>query len=207
MKATISIGFPADDSRSASWLSQVRERILTLLPDAHIEVTAEDEAGVDIDGIRIEKCGAFPETWEVEACALRAREPRHLLFADEHNATHSQIAEALARSLAPASVRVSSAGVEPTAPDPALGELLEEIDLPVGTPRASGLGEADAADADAWICLDPQARAAARAPRHAAIVHWPLPDPGGDPGALRVLRDRLVERMVYLFSAWPGGAR
>ncbi|MGD8602060.1 MAG: arsenate reductase ArsC, partial [Gemmatimonadota bacterium] len=52
--------------------------------------------------------------WEADAHRLGQAEPRHILFLCVANSARSQMAEGIARSMAPAGVRVSSAGSEPT---------------------------------------------------------------------------------------------
>ncbi len=51
--------------------------------------------------------------WEQEAARIRAARPHHILFLCVANSARSQMAEGIARSLAPVSVKVSSAGSKP----------------------------------------------------------------------------------------------
>jgi len=54
------------------------------------------------------------DEWRTEAEALRAKRPRHILFLCVANSARSQMAEGIARSLAPPEVKVSSAGSSPS---------------------------------------------------------------------------------------------
>ena len=51
--------------------------------------------------------------WEQDVAALRKLRPRHILFLCVQNSARSQLAEGVARFLAPAGVTVSSAGSSP----------------------------------------------------------------------------------------------
>jgi len=55
-------------------------------------------------------------TWETEAAELKRLRPRHFLFLCVANSARSQIAEGVDRSLAPAGVKISSAGSASTPP-------------------------------------------------------------------------------------------
>ena len=57
--------------------------------------------------------------WRTEAAELRAMQPRHILFLCVANSARSQMAEGIARSLAPQGVKVSSAGSSPRLRPPA----------------------------------------------------------------------------------------
>ena len=51
--------------------------------------------------------------WEREAERLRTAKPRHVLFLCVANSARSQMAEGIARSLAPSGMTISSAGSQP----------------------------------------------------------------------------------------------
>jgi hypothetical protein len=57
-------------------------------------------------------------SWEHEAAQLRGARPRHLLFLCVANSARSQMAEGIARALAPASMKISSAGSRPSRLNP-----------------------------------------------------------------------------------------
>ena len=72
--------------------------------------------------------GAAPR-WLLEAAVLRALQPRHLLFLCVANSARSQLAEGLARSLAPSGVRISSAGSQPGQLRPEAAQVLAELGI------------------------------------------------------------------------------
>jgi arsenate reductase len=149
-----------------------------------------------------------PPSWLIEAGVLRGLAPKHLLFLCVANSARSQIAEALARSMAPGEMRVSSAGSEPTRLRPEAVQVLEEIGVATGGQHAKGVeaieGEVEAvitlcAEEVCPVWLTPARR-----------VHWGLPDPavvvgGGERRleAFREVRDELRRRLGVLFSS-PG---
>jgi arsenate reductase len=155
-----------------------------------------------------DKEGVRPEWW-VEARTLRAIAPRHVLFLCVANSARSQMAEALARSLVPARVKISSAGSAPSRVNPFAIRALEEIGIDSSAQRSKGLEEIrqDAGpDVDAVITLCAEEvcpvwlGAAHR-------VHWPLPDPAAATGSdeeildsFRVVRDDLRRRLSALFG-------
>ena len=68
-------------------------------------------------------------TWEAEAAELRALQPTHFLFLCVANSARSQMAEGIARSLAPAGVKISSAGSAPSKVNPFAIRVLAEIGI------------------------------------------------------------------------------
>ena len=145
------------------------------------------------------------DEWRAEAEALRRAAPRHVLFLCVANSARSQMAEAIARSLAPAEVRVSSAGSAPTAVRPEALAVLAEIGLDASGQRSKGVDDVERpVDAVITLCaeevcplwLEPAAR-----------LHWGLPDPAAVQGtreerleAFRAVRDELQRRLVVLFG-------
>ncbi len=140
---------------------------------------------------------------------LRERKPEHILFLCVANSARSQMAEGVARSLAPAGVRISSAGSEPTSVRPPAVEALREVGIDISGHRSKGVTEVDrTVDAVITLCaeevcpvwLDDVIR-----------VHWGLPDPAAVVGsdeqvldAFRGVRDELQTRLRVLFADWGG---
>ncbi|MGZ9135659.1 MAG: arsenate reductase ArsC, partial [Candidatus Deferrimicrobiaceae bacterium] len=96
---------------------------------------------------------ARPEEWRAEAEAMRAKRPRHILFLCVANSSRSQMAEGIARSLAPLGVKVSSAGSSPAPVHPRAIQVLKEIGIDISGHRSKGLDSIDAGSIDAVITL------------------------------------------------------
>jgi molybdopterin-guanine dinucleotide biosynthesis adapter protein len=146
------------------------------------------------------------EEWRVEAETLRDRRPRHILFLCVANSARSQIAEGIARSLAPPGVKVSSAGSSPASVRPQAIRVLEEIGIDISGHRSKGIDSIDAGSVDAVITLC----AEEVCPVFLGKAHrlkWGLPDPAGITGAeearlnaFRSVRDELLIRLKFLFG-------
>ncbi len=109
---------------------------------------------------------------EALACAAA---PRHVLFLCVANSARSQMAEGIARALAPEGVRVSSAGSEPTSLRPEAVEALREIGIDISGHRSKGMDEVERpVDAVVTLCAE-EVCPAWLGP--ALRVHWGLPDP------------------------------
>ena len=143
--------------------------------------------------------------WQGEAEALRALRPRHILFLCVANSARSQMAEAVARHLAPPDVRISSAGSVPTSVRPEAIRVLEEIGIDASGQRSKGVDEITR-DVDAVITLC----AEEVCPVWLGATHrvrWGLPDPAAVEGdeearldAFRSVRDELVRRLRVVFG-------
>lgn len=143
--------------------------------------------------------------WAFEAALLRALGPKHLLFLCVANSARSQIGEGLARSLAPADVRISSAGSEPTRVRPQAIEVLREVGIDASGHESNGVDDIErTVDAVITLCAEEVCPVwLGKADR----LHWGLPDPAGssdDPDqelqAFRDVRDELSSRLRVLFE-------
>jgi arsenate reductase len=150
----------------------------------------------------------------VDAERIRAMRPRHVLFVCVANTSRSQMAATIARALAPAAVKVSSAGTRPAPIHPLAVEVLAELGFDVRGASSRHLDELAAEDVDLLVNLCDE-DVGASFPGKALRVHWPLPDPtqvtGSDAArleAFRNLRDELVRRLALAFgttrAAHPG---
>ena len=149
---------------------------------------------------------ARPEEWRTEAEALRAKRPRHILFLCVANSARSQMAEGIARSLAPRGLMVSSAGSSPASVHPQAIQALKEIGIDISGHRSKGLDTIDAGSVDAMITLCAEEVCPVFL-GEADRVHWGLPDPAAVTGteearlnAFRSVRDELHRRMKVLFG-------
>src|SRR5919204_6431098 len=145
-------------------------------------------------------------SWKAEAEALRAARPRHVLFLCVANSARSQMAEGIARSLAPADVKISSAGSRPSKVNPFAIRALDEIGIDIRGHRSKSVDEIDPADVDTVITLCAEEVCPAFLGK-AHRVHWGLPDPAGAGSteeeqfqAFRNVRDELRRRLSVLFG-------
>ena len=146
------------------------------------------------------------ENWTHEADSLRELAPRGILFLCVANSARSQMAEGIARSMAPDGIEVFSAGSNPGTLNPLAVRALAEIDIDISLHRSKGIPEipADRVDAVITLCAEEVCPAwLGRAQR----LHWGLPDPAADVGddAARLrsfcsVRDELVRRLGRLFG-------
>jgi thioredoxin type arsenate reductase len=149
---------------------------------------------------------ALPADWRTEAAELRAKHPRHILFLCVANSARSQMAEGIARSLAPKGVRVSSAGSSPASVRPQAIQVLNEIGIDISGHRSKGMDSIDAGSVDAVITLCAEEICPVFLGK-AVRIHWGLPDPAGVTGteetrlnAFRTVRDELRRRLKVLFG-------
>ncbi|MFQ5747042.1 MAG: arsenate reductase ArsC [Gemmatimonadota bacterium] len=136
-----------------------------------------------------------------------------MLFLCVGNSARSQIAEGLARALAPDGVRISSAGSRPSRVRPEAVRALAEIGIDAAGQRSKGIedvtavverGEAPPVDAVLTLCAEEVCPAWLGDARRA---HWPLPDPAAAAGsdearleAFRAARDILRPHLEALFG-------
>jgi protein-tyrosine-phosphatase len=127
-----------------------------------------------------------------------------LLFLCVANSARSQMAEAIARSLAPPGTQVWSAGSRPTRIRPEALTVLREIGLDTAGQRAKALGEIPAAEVDTVVTLCAEEECPAWL-GPAQRLHWALPDPAAVQGsegerldAFRGVRDELRSHIAAL---------
>ena len=132
-----------------------------------------------------------------------------ILFLCVQNSARSQLAEAIARNLAPSGVAVFSAGSEPYRVRPQAVQVLEEIGLDTSEHRSKSVAEipADRVRLVVTLCSEEVCPAF---PGEVERQHWPLQDPAAvtDPpeatlDAFRAIRDQLRERIAHLVATHP----
>lgn len=146
------------------------------------------------------------DDWRKEAACLREAAPRHVLFLCVANSARSQMAEGIARSLAPAGVKVASAGSVPTSVRPEAVTVLREIGIDIGAQRSKGVDDIErSVDAVITLCAEEVCPVWLG---DATRAHWALPDPASVTGsdadrldAFRGVRDELARRLRVLFAA------
>ena len=125
-----------------------------------------------------------------------------ILFLCVKNSARSQMAEGLARSLAPPGYRFLSAGSNPGAVNPLAIQALAEQQIDISTQRAKGLASVplDAVDTIVTLCAE---EVCPVVPAQVRRLHWPLPDPKDLP-SFRTVRDELRRRLPRLWERDQG---
>ena len=130
-----------------------------------------------------------------------------VLFLCVANSARSQMAEGLARSLAPAELKVWSAGSRPTSVRPEAIAVLAELGIDISHHRSKAVAEIPADEVDTVITLCGEEECPLFL-GNATRLHWGLPDPAAVAGteterldAYRQTRDELVERVTALLAA------
>jgi arsenate reductase len=145
------------------------------------------------------------DRWQAEAEHLRSLAPRSYLFLCVANSARSQMAEGLARSLAPEGVTVASAGSEPSHVRPEAIQALAELDIDLSGHHSKSVNDIPPASVEAVITLCAEEVCPVWL-GEAVRVHWGLPDPAAVEGegrldAFRAARDELRRRFTLLFRA------
>jgi arsenate reductase len=146
------------------------------------------------------------ETWQVEAEELRRQAPRHVLFLCVANSARSQMAEGIARSLAPSGVTVSSAGSKPSRVNPLAIRALDEIGIDIRSHQSKSVDSISPEGVDTVITLCAEEVCPVFLGK-ARRIHWGLPDPAGAGStaeeqlqAFRDVRDELRRRLSVVFG-------
>jgi arsenate reductase (thioredoxin) len=145
-------------------------------------------------------------SWQEEADELRRLAPRHVLFLCVANSARSQMAEGIARSLAPAGVTVSSAGSMPSRVNPLAIRALDEIGIDIRGHLSKGVDTIPPHGVEAVITLCAEEVCPVFLGK-ARRVHWGLPDPAGHGAteeaqlqSFREVRDELRRRLAVVFA-------
>jgi protein-tyrosine-phosphatase len=127
---------------------------------------------------------------------------RGILFLCVANSARSQMAEGIARSVAPPGLRVWSAGSRPTRVRPEAVAVLREIGIDISLHRSKAVAEIPASEVDTVITLCAEEECPLFLGR-ATRLHWSLPDPAAVAGsdedrlaAFRRTRDELQRRIA-----------
>ncbi len=129
-----------------------------------------------------------------------------ILFLCVANSARSQIAEGVARSMAPTGVEVWSAGSRPTSVRPEAIAVLREIGLDISSHRSKAVEEIPASEVDTVVTLCGEEECPLFLGK-ATRLHWGLPDPAAVTGsedqrmsAFRETRDELRRRLAAFFA-------
>ena len=119
------------------------------------------------------------------------------------NAARSQMAEGLARAMAPPGTgyQFFSAGSRPGALNPLAVRALAEQGIDIAHHRSKGLDDVPLAQADVIVTLCAE-EVCPFVPGPVQRLHWPLPDPG-DVEGFRSVRDELRRLLPGLWTDQP----
>jgi arsenate reductase (thioredoxin) len=136
--------------------------------------------------------------------AVSSAPPQRVLFLCVHNSARSQMAEGLARAMAPTGVTVWSAGSDPCGVNPHAVQALEEIGVDIRSQTSKHVDDVPWREADTVVTLCAEELCPVVA-SNVRRLHWPLPDPGHAPEseqleAFRRVRDEIRWRLT---SLWP----
>jgi arsenate reductase len=126
-----------------------------------------------------------------------------ILFLCVANSARSQLAEAIAREMAP-DLDIWSAGSEPSHVRPQVRRVLEEGGFNDKGLRAKSLFEVDMDEIDLIVTLCREEQCPSL-PGKKQRISWPLPDPASAPEqeqdeAFRATRDELIRRLPPLLK-------
>jgi thioredoxin type arsenate reductase len=131
---------------------------------------------------------------------------KNVLFLCVANSARSQMAEGIARSLAPAGTTIWSAGSRPTNVRPEAIAVLKEIGIDISRHQAKAVAEIPAAEVDTVITLCGEEECPVFLGK-ATRLHWGLPDPAAVSGSeaerlstFRKVRDELRRRIGDFFA-------
>jgi N-acetylglutamate synthase-like GNAT family acetyltransferase/protein-tyrosine-phosphatase len=145
-------------------------------------------------------------TWEADADLLHSSGARHALILSQSGSALGQLAEGIARALAPRQVRVSAASPAGGPVDPLARRVLAELSVNIADEQPKAIDEVDASDVQAVLVVSQQ-DPTPPALKGVLKVHWPLADPaagaGGDEERLaryRAVRNELRRRLIRVFA-------
>jgi arsenate reductase len=121
-----------------------------------------------------------------------------ILFLCVRNSARSQMAEGLARAMAPPGYRFISAGSDPGTVNPLAVQALAEQRIDISQYRAKGLAGIAVEHVDTIVTLCAE-EVCPIVPAKVHQVHWPLPDPM-DLESFRTVRDDLRRRLPALWD-------
>ena len=139
--------------------------------------------------------------------------PKGILFLCVANSARSQVAEGIARSLAPPEVKIWSAGSRPTRVRTEAIAVLKEIGIDISNHRSKAVADIPATEVDTVITLCAEEECPVF-PGKAQLLHWELPDPAAVDGSeqnslagFRAIRDELFRRITAFLGETGGVAK
>lgn len=132
-------------------------------------------------------------------------EPSGFLFLCVANSSRSQMAEGLARHMAPEGLEVGSAGSRPTRVHPLAVQAMREAGIDISAHRSKSIDEIDKDRIGTVVTLCAE-EVCPVLPGAVQRHHWPLEDPAAATGseqerleAFRRVRDQIRARLGVLF--------
>ncbi|MGM0595909.1 MAG: arsenate reductase ArsC [Myxococcota bacterium] len=129
-----------------------------------------------------------------------------ILFLCVANSARSQMAEGIAKKLAPEGTRIWSAGSKPTSVRTEAIEVLKEIGIDISHQRSKEISEIPSDQVNTVITLCAEEECPLFLGK-AQRLHWSLPDPAAVEGsaekrldAYRTTRDELLQRLQNWFQ-------
>jgi arsenate reductase len=131
---------------------------------------------------------------------------KSILFLCPDNSCNSQMAEAIARRLAPPKTRMFSAGLTPGEIHPGVAKVMNEVEIDVSRQRAKGMDQVPMNEIDLVIAFGEAREKYASLPAKVRLEYWPIPDPrqasGGESATsavFRYVRDEIDKKVAALF--------
>ncbi|MDP7038731.1 MAG: arsenate reductase ArsC [Myxococcota bacterium] len=132
-----------------------------------------------------------------------------VLFLCVANSSRSQMAEGLAREMAPGEIEIFSAGSNPTSLNPAAIDVMKEIGIDIAKQHSKSIQEIPQERIGTVITLCAEEVCPAF-PADVQKQHWPFDDPAAAPGtqedvlaAFRQVRDQIHETLEQYFKHEP----
>jgi arsenate reductase len=131
---------------------------------------------------------------------------RNVLFLDQDNACSSQIAEAVAKHLAPPKVRIFSAGVNPGSIPTPVRKVMQELGINMTAQNPKGVDQVPLDEIDLVVSFAGADKKCAMLPPKAKVEQWTIPSAStaanSDSAGLSTLRqerDEINKRVFALF--------
>jgi arsenate reductase len=168
------------------------------------DIEKREEAGERLGCRGYPGSGGVPPRWLVEAAVIRALDPKSMLFLCVANSARSQMAEGIARHLFGDTIRVQSAGSQPSHVRPEAIQVLGELGIDISAHHSKSVETIppESVDTVITLCADEVCPVFLA---KATQLHWGLSDPAAVEGneqtrlnAFRAARDELMKRLPYL---------
>ena len=132
--------------------------------------------------------------------------PKAILFLCVANSARSQMAEGLARSIAPDGTKIWSAGSTPARVSPYAIEVMREIGIDLSSHRSKSIDEIPKEEVETVITLCAE-EVCPLFPGPVQKLHWPHPDPAATAGSkeeilqsFRTIRNQLHHNLKVFFQ-------